>query len=209
MVSYKRMNRQETERAILDAARYLFARHGYRGASVREITRRARANLGAVTYHFGSKENLYLEIVRRHRESLRGVLDDLVATDRPPLERIDTVLRGAFDYLRVNPEIAQILLQELSLGRALPEPMRAIMQLNVQTVAGLIREGQRDGTVVAGDPVLLALNVLAHPFYFAVASKPIRDVMGLDRSDPAAYARVVDTAAEFVLRSLQKRGGTR
>ena len=42
-----------------------FFAHGYRGASVRDICARAGASSNAITYHFGSKEQLYREILGR------------------------------------------------------------------------------------------------------------------------------------------------
>ena len=53
---------RETTQSILEAARELFAERGYDGASIRAITARAGVNLGAVTYHFGTKERLYLAV---------------------------------------------------------------------------------------------------------------------------------------------------
>lgn len=53
-----------TRDRILDEAENLFARKGYHGVSVREITNAADCNLAAVNYHFGNKQNLYLEVFR-------------------------------------------------------------------------------------------------------------------------------------------------
>ena len=55
----------DTKERILDAAEYLFAREGYRGTSLRTITARARVNLAAVNYHFGSKKSLVEEVIKR------------------------------------------------------------------------------------------------------------------------------------------------
>jgi AcrR family transcriptional regulator len=52
-----------TRQSILDAAVTEFWEHGYRGASVRDICARAGASSNAITYHFGSKEKLYQEIL--------------------------------------------------------------------------------------------------------------------------------------------------
>ena len=49
---------------LLDEAEALFARKGFHAVSVRAITSAAGCNLAAVNYHFGSKENLYLEVFR-------------------------------------------------------------------------------------------------------------------------------------------------
>ena len=54
----------------MDVGEALFAEHGYNGASVRDITARAHINLGAITYHFGTKENLLKAILHRGASQL-------------------------------------------------------------------------------------------------------------------------------------------
>src|SRR3954454_15578950 len=57
-----------TRQHLLEAAGEVFAEVGIRGATVREICQRAGANVAAVNYHFGDKEKLYLEVLRRSQE---------------------------------------------------------------------------------------------------------------------------------------------
>jgi AcrR family transcriptional regulator len=54
----------ETRQQLLAAAAAVFAEVGFRDATVREICRRAEANIAAVNYHFGDKETLYAEVLR-------------------------------------------------------------------------------------------------------------------------------------------------
>ncbi len=54
---------QNTRDRLISAARRIFADKGFDAASVREITRAANANLGAITYHFGSKQGLYDAVI--------------------------------------------------------------------------------------------------------------------------------------------------
>src|SRR6202000_2685747 len=54
----------ETRRQLLEAAAEVFAEAGFQNATVREICRRADANIAAINYHFGDKEALYLEVIR-------------------------------------------------------------------------------------------------------------------------------------------------
>lgn len=61
-----------TKQRILDSAETLFAKHGFAGASLRQVTSAASVNLAAVNYHFGSKENLINEVFRRRLDTLNG-----------------------------------------------------------------------------------------------------------------------------------------
>lgn len=52
---------EETRSRLVEAARAVFSERGFQGATVREICRRADANVAAVNYHFGSKDGLLAE----------------------------------------------------------------------------------------------------------------------------------------------------
>ena len=57
----------ETQRRIIDAAGEIFADSGYNHTTVRAICVRARVNVAAINYHFGSKKNLYLAVLEYWR----------------------------------------------------------------------------------------------------------------------------------------------
>jgi TetR/AcrR family transcriptional regulator, regulator of cefoperazone and chloramphenicol sensitivity len=90
----------QTRERLLDAAESLFARRGYSGTSVRDITRSADCNVAAVNYHFRSKRNLYLEMFRRRlvamREQRVASTQQALATARGP-EALEVVLRAFAD----------------------------------------------------------------------------------------------------------------
>jgi AcrR family transcriptional regulator len=55
----------ETKTRILDAAEKILAERGFASCSLREVTAAAAANLGAVNYHFRSKEALIRAVFER------------------------------------------------------------------------------------------------------------------------------------------------
>ncbi len=82
-----------TRQRILDSAEALFARHGFAGASLRQVTAAASVNLAAVNYHFGSKENLINEVFRRRLDELTTQrLQALAAVQARPDHGLDDVL---------------------------------------------------------------------------------------------------------------------
>ena len=55
---------QETRGRLLAAGARLFAERGFAKVTVRDICRKARANVAAVNYHFGGKVGLYHEVLQ-------------------------------------------------------------------------------------------------------------------------------------------------
>ena len=145
-VSYIRMNPSPvfpsqdsqlvTRVALLDAAERLFSQNGIEGTSVREIIKAAGANLGAINYHFGTKDRLALEVFARRIEpvnrermarldaleaaagrrklKLEQILDALI---RPVLESEGLDLKNCDDFMRLisrsfqepNPEVKKFV----------------------------------------------------------------------------------------------------
>jgi AcrR family transcriptional regulator len=93
----------ETRRQLLEAAGEVFAEAGFREATVREICRRAGANIAAINYHFGDKETLYLEVLHyAHGKALEKYPPLLgVAENAPPEKKlrafVHSMLQRIFD----------------------------------------------------------------------------------------------------------------
>src|SRR3954471_6308278 len=83
-----------TKQRLLEAAEELFATKGFDGASVEEITRQAKANRAAVSFHFGGKERLYIEAVKfAHRNCISGAPFPEWPAGTPPAERLRDFIR--------------------------------------------------------------------------------------------------------------------
>jgi AcrR family transcriptional regulator len=111
----------DTRERLLDTAEELFARKGYSGTSVRDITATAGSNLAAVNYHFGSKHGLYREVLLRRLAAIRR--QRLAA-----LENIDRIGEGAGELaptLRAFAEAFLAPVREVSPKR---QPMRLLMR---------------------------------------------------------------------------------
>jgi AcrR family transcriptional regulator len=61
----KSTTKTTTRERILEASMVLFAKNGFLDTSTREITDAAGVNIAAINYHFGSKEELYRELIRK------------------------------------------------------------------------------------------------------------------------------------------------
>jgi len=70
---------QQTRKAVLKAAEKLFAKSGFAGTSMRDISRASRVSQPLIHHHFGSKNGLYTAVreqaVRRCRAMLEPALE--------------------------------------------------------------------------------------------------------------------------------------
>ncbi len=64
-----------TRERILQAAERLFAEHGFRRVTVRDISRAAGVNLAAINYPFGDKLGLYREVVQAAIDAMQGTTE--------------------------------------------------------------------------------------------------------------------------------------
>lgn len=59
----------QTQRALLDAAREVFARQGFAEASIADVVERAGSSVGSLYHHFGGKSELFLALWQEHQHA--------------------------------------------------------------------------------------------------------------------------------------------
>ena len=195
----KRADRVARLRAV---ARRAFAERGYDGASIRLITSRARANLGAVTYHFGSKQALYFAVLEDFTIPLREKITALATASRPAIDRIGAVIEVYYDQFARFPEFPALVIHELALGRPLPPPIRDSLKRIQPVLFQLIADGQREGSVRPGPPVPIIMSILSQPFYFAMVRRIVGEIVGPEFERPEFRTHLIQQAVAFVRRGL-------
>jgi len=187
----------------LAAGRRLFAQRGFDGTSIRAITGAAHANLGAVSYHFGSKRGLYAAVLE---QGLSPIADRVVAAaqaEGPALERLLRIVADYFGHFESHPDLPHLLLQEVAAGKTPPPVVLEIIRRVMGAITALQREGVADGSVRPGHPVLTALSVVSQPIYFALVTPLLRAVGPVDLADPATRRSAVEHTLRFVRAGLQ------
>ena len=192
----------DTREHILQVASNAFTRHGFDSVSVRDIVAAAHVNLGAVTYHFGSKQALYNAAIESMAAPFGDRIAELAAAPGAPLDRIEAIVRGTLAHLLDNPGPPIILLRELTSDRPLPPPMAQLMRRNIAAVSEIIAQGQRDGSIRPGDPKLLAVTVMSQPFFVRAAHRVMSAALDVDSSTTDQDAHVSDHVVESVRRSI-------
>lgn len=83
---------------ILDAAERLFARHGFYGISIRDITEAAGVDVALVSYHFGNKRELFTAVFQRRAELLNperlAMLEEVRRAALPGVPTLESIVNA-------------------------------------------------------------------------------------------------------------------
>jgi TetR/AcrR family transcriptional regulator, regulator of cefoperazone and chloramphenicol sensitivity len=195
----ERQDAVRTRKDLLMAASDIFAKKGFRDATIAEISQRAGANIAAVNYHFGDKETLYREAWRQSfRDSIKahppdgGV--DLNASPEQRLKgQVFALLRRITDndnkdFLIVNKELANPtgLLEEV-----MQEEMRPLRRRIMAPVREIL--GQRKSEIEVRFCTLSIVSQCVIPAFTNMVEKPETDGENesLRIDDVEAYAEHV------------------
>ncbi|MBX3357640.1 MAG: CerR family C-terminal domain-containing protein [Phycisphaeraceae bacterium] len=148
----------DTRRRVLEAAGEIFARVGFREATIREICTKANANVAAVNYHFGDKQGLYQEVFRFARVcSLETypVAPDVLSQlppDEALAEYVRTFLARIFDRGR-HAWFSRLIAREMAeptgvLDEMVQEHIRPKMAALAQIIGRLLERPALDPIVM-------------------------------------------------------------
>ena len=171
-----------TRERILNAAGVIFARRGFKAATVRQIAEASGANIAAVSYYFRSKQGLY-----------RAVLEDLLAggfekfpadmgidASSGPEDRLRAFVRSFF-YRLLSREgwggyegKARLIAKEFSdpssaMGKAVEKHILPHKRMLVQIISDLLGPGAAQETVLR-----CAFSIIGQCLYYVLA-RPVID----------------------------------
>lgn len=203
-----------TKERILDSAEVLFAQKGFQAVSVREITAAARCNLAAVNYHFGNKENLYLEVfrsrwvprARRVQESFRKSLARNESLSPPAVVQ---ALAKAFVEGPLSDE--ERLRHSQLMSREMTQPTKAFEHVAEEVIRPFFKElAEKLDSVLTNEmseeQILLNIfSIFAMVLYFNFARVAVSRLTGREY-DTSFRARLVEQITQFSLKGLGERG---
>ncbi|MCC7145976.1 MAG: CerR family C-terminal domain-containing protein [Phycisphaeraceae bacterium] len=138
----------ETRARLLHVACKTFAEKGFRDSTIADISRKAKANIAAVNYHFGDKETLYKEAWRHAHQKMVEAFPPHggVPEDAPPEQRLRGRIRSLLQRAMCEDGLEfQIMSHELAsptglLNEVFRDTVRPMRQAMDQLVRQLLGE---------------------------------------------------------------------
>ena len=160
-VGRKKGAARDSRAALFRAAAVEFSERGYDAAGTDRIAARARVNKAMLYYHFGSKRDLYLEVVRDMVRTVGGRARAIADGPGTAEHKLDAWVATIVEEAAARPWFAPIMLRELAAGA--PHFDASTFQLMNDVYAAvrdIIAQGQRDGAFRQVDPLLTHLTIM-------------------------------------------------
>jgi len=108
---------------LMDVAAKLFAEKGLDGTSVRDIAKEAGLNLSLVSYYFGGKDGLYLELITSFAMNMKKQMEQIIAMfesediNQESVQKILLAMVESSSKIRQNhPHMGKIMQRERIAG---------------------------------------------------------------------------------------------
>ncbi|MBO8136924.1 MAG: TetR family transcriptional regulator [Desulfotomaculum sp.] len=145
MVSRER-NAEESKQRIMKAAEHIFACRGLDGARVDAIAEAAQINKRMLYHYFGSKEDLYMEVLRENYKKILAVGQKATRVEGSVLEKVTKVIEYYFYFMAENEEFVRLIQWEsLYQGRFTRKILADMAQDSLPRLKALLEEGIREG----------------------------------------------------------------
>jgi AcrR family transcriptional regulator len=198
----------ETRRQLLEAAGGVFAAAGFRNATVREICRRAGANIAAVNYHFGDKVALYAEVLRYAQQKAfeKYPLLPALGANAAPADKLRAFV-GSFLLRIFDSEptawFGKMMLREMieptgALDSLLEERMRPMADQLRVIVAEILGCSPNDESVR-----LCSLSVVSQCVFYHHCRRVVARLFPEQRLDAAAVEPLADHITRFSLAAMK------
>ena len=156
---------QSTREAILRAATKVFARHGFAGGRIEQISKAAKSYDRMIYYYFGSKEGLFIAVIEDTYRRFNEAEQALALNTSAPLQALQAMIRFVWGYYQKHPEFISLLNNEnLMRGKHIAKSGHA---REYSSPALAITQGVLSAGVAQG---LFRADVSARDLYLMIAS---------------------------------------
>jgi TetR/AcrR family transcriptional regulator len=168
---------------LMEAALMLFTQRGYSATTVRELVEAAGATKPVLYYYFGSKEGLFLELMRTHFGRLEAVVDVYRKGEGSIRKRLTSMLDKGFVYIQQDRDFIR-LMHAVYYGPPGEAPyfdFDAYHQRYHDLIAKFLKEGIERGEFRSGNAGDMAWIVLG-TMEIAIEDQICRQASRIDRN---------------------------
>jgi TetR/AcrR family transcriptional regulator len=196
----KGLIRQTNEALILDAAEKVFARAGFGGATMAAIAQVSSLPKANLHYYFGSKDELYREVLAR-------ILQDWLAPaqaitpEADPKTAIEAYIRAKMVLSAQRPHASKVFANELLHSAPVVKTLLATELRNLVTAKASVLQGWIDaGRMAPVNPVHLFFTLWAATQTYADFDVQVCAVLGRSELTAQDHSQATEHVVSLLLR---------
>jgi AcrR family transcriptional regulator len=191
---------------ILDAAGRVFAERGYKSATIRQICQAAEANVAAVNYYFGDKQQLYLEAVKQaHRRLSTQFPLQPWPEDAPPERKLNGFIRAMLARMiggKATPWEQQLMLREvLHPTSACRELVEEYFRPQLELLLSIVVELMPSGTA-AHRQRQVAFSIIGQCLFYRIAGDIVEMMAATDDQNHFTIEQLAEHITGFSLAAI-------
>jgi AcrR family transcriptional regulator len=198
---------QDTRDAILKAATRIFAKHGYSGGRIDEISKAAKSYDRMIYYYFGSKEELFVAVLEDMYRRFNEAEMALELSSEQPVEALTAVISFMWSFYQRNPEFITLLNDEnLHRGKHIAKSLRArdYSSPAIQVIEQVLEAGARKKVFRPGLAARDVYLMIAALNYFYLSNRhTLSAFLGEKLESPEALAHWQAFVVDAVLRTVK------
>ena len=194
--------RQKNEQLIISAAEEEFARHGYKGATVNSIARRAGLPKANIHYYFNNKIELYAAVLSGIIELWDGTLNELQPDD-DPAQVLPAYIAAKIRFSREYPLASRIFAIEIMNGA--PNLVGYFNDEYREWFKGrtaVFRAWMEQGKMAPVDPTHLIFLLWSSTQHYADFAYQINAALGREALTEGDYEAATRTLTQVILRGI-------
>ncbi|MDH4569123.1 TetR/AcrR family transcriptional regulator [Pseudomonas sp. BN414] len=203
----RKNNPEKTRENILQAAIAEFVQQGLSGARVDAIAERMHTSKRMIYYYFGSKEQLYVEVLEKLYGDIRRTEGKLHLAELEPREAIRRLVEFTFDHHDRNVDFVRIVsIENIHYGEYVKQSntIRSMSTNILDAMGEILQRGQAEGLFRPGiQPLDLHLLISSFCFYRVSNRNTFGQIFQIELADDEVKARHKEMICESVLRYLQ------
>lgn len=169
----------ETRERFITAATEAFAEGGFDGTSIAAISAALPFTKQALLHHFGSKEKLYGEVLKRISDRLMRELEDVGERASDPERRVEETFVEIYRSAIEHPDDTRLLMRELLDNRRRAETSRAwYLKPFLETLVERVINDPKAATLSRHAALAVVYQVLGAINYFAVSRPTLTRMFG-------------------------------
>lgn len=139
--------KEEVRVQIVNVARKIFTRYGFKKATMEEIAAATRKGKSSIYYYFQSKEDIFKAVVEKEANELKERLNMTINNNAPPIEKLKAYILFRLHHVRTLENFYAALNEEyLSHMDFILDIRQKFDQEELEAVKGILEEGMNDGS---------------------------------------------------------------